>query len=74
NSGSDPLLIRSITCPDQAVKLDISASKIKKGKSARVTVTVDPAQLKASAPLNARITIIANDPVNPTEMIRLTGE
>ncbi len=74
NSGTDPLIIRSITCPDPAVTLTLSSPKIKKGKSARVTVTVDPAKLKPRAPLNARITIIANDPVNPTEMLRLTGE
>ena len=74
NSGTDPLLIRSITCPDPAVKIELSDKKIKKGKSARVTLTVDPSALKPLSPLNARITLIANDPVNPTEMIRLTGE
>ncbi|MDE6581060.1 MAG: DUF1573 domain-containing protein [Duncaniella sp.] len=74
NSGTDPLILRSVTCQDPAVTLDVSAVKIKKGKSARVTVTVDPSRLKPSAPLNTRISIIANDPVNPTEMIRLTGE
>lgn len=74
NSGADPLVIRSLSCPDPAVKLDLSASKIKKGKSATVTVTVDPSAIKPSSPLNARITVIANDPVNPTETIRLTAE
>lgn len=73
NSGHDPLIIRQISCPDKAVTIKCKETKIKKGKSAKVTVTVNPAAIGDAELLNARITITVNDPVNPTEMVRLTG-
>lgn len=74
NSGTDPLIIRQISCPDKAVTVKCKDMKIKKGKSARVTVTVDPAAIGDTELLNARITITANDPVHPTDMVRIVGQ
>ncbi|MCM1520983.1 MAG: DUF1573 domain-containing protein [Lachnoclostridium sp.] len=74
NSGDSPLIIRQISCPDKAVSIKISDRKIKRRKSATVTVTVDPSLVGRTELLNARINITANDPINPTETVRLVAE
>lgn len=73
NRGRSPLLIRRVYTPDPAVDVAVSATKIKKGKKATVTVTIDPAALPSEL-LNARIQIIANDPVQPLTIVRVVGE
>ena len=46
--------------------------KIKKGKTAKVTITVNPEALESGI-LNSRITIISNDPENSNIIIRAVG-
>lgn len=72
NRGKDPLLLRRVYTADPGITVKASTEKIKKGKSATVTVTVDPSQLQADM-LNARINIIANDPMNPVTVVRAVG-
>lgn len=72
NTGKSDLLIRRIYTTDPGVKVSVSRDKIKKGKSATVTVTVDPALLPVPM-LNARIQLITNDPDNPISIIRAVG-
>lgn len=73
NRGRSPLLIRRVYTPDPAVTATISSTKIKKGKKATVTVTVDPSALPSEL-LNARIQVIANDPAQPLTIVRVVGE
>ena len=73
NRGRSPLMIRRLSTPGGAVTATISSCKIKKGKSATVTVTIDPA-LITSGYLYANIQIIANDPAQPISIVRVVGE
>lgn len=73
NDGKRPLEVRRLYTADPGVSLEISSLKIKHGKSATISVTVDPAQLRSSI-LNARISLITNDPSNPVRTIRAVGE
>lgn len=72
NTGKSDLLVRRIYTTDPGVEVSVSSDKIKKGKTAAVTVTVDPARLPAPM-LNARIQLITNDPDNPIAIIRAVG-
>lgn len=74
NKGKSPLLIRRIFTADPALDIKASKTKIAGGKSATVTVTAEPAQLKPGDTLNARITLITNDPSAPTQIIRVAGQ
>lgn len=73
NSGRTALMVHKTASTDKAVSAKISSSKIKPGKSAVVTVTVDPAQIEGNM-LNSNITLIANDPDNSMQTIRVVGE
>ncbi len=72
NSGTNPLIIRRVYTSDPGVYLSVDKTKLKKGKSATISITVEPSQLPAQL-LNARIIIITNDPDNPVRSIRLVG-
>ncbi len=74
NKGKSPLLLRRVSCSDPAVTVKVKDTKIKPGKKARVEVDVDPAAVKSSELLNARINIIANDPDHPNTTVRVVGE
>lgn len=74
NKGKSPLIIRDITCADQAVSLEMKNRTIRPGKSARVDLTIDPAKVKSRDLLNARIFIIANDPTHPSTTVRVVAE
>ncbi|MCM1521678.1 MAG: DUF1573 domain-containing protein [Muribaculaceae bacterium] len=74
NRGKTPLIIRRISCPDPAVTVTLKETKIKPGKKARVDVSVDPSKIGRTELLNARINIIANDPDNPSTMVRVVAE
>lgn len=52
---------------------DISATTVKHGKKAVLTLTVDPSHAEADI-INSRINIIANDPDNSTVTVRAVGE
>lgn len=74
NRGKSQLIIRAIACPDPAVEVALKDHTIKPGKSARVDVTVTPSRITRSELLNARINIIANDPLHPSTMVRVVAE
>lgn len=74
NKGENPLTIREVSCPDKSLKIKVSETKLKKNKSAEVQVRFDPAALGSAELLNARITVITNDPDNPVQMVRVVGE
>lgn len=73
NSGRSPLLIRRTLCVDPAVKtMKLSSTKIKPGKSATLTLTIDPALIDSDI-LNTRISIISNDPSASTLPLRVVA-
>lgn len=75
NAGKSPLIIRSISTPDPAIELSPKTfTPIKPGKKATLTVTVNTHLLGGRSLLNSRITIIANAPHHPTEIVRVVGE
>lgn len=74
NTGNLPLIIRRVQAIDPVITdVKISSDKIKKGKSATLTLTVDPELARAEI-INARVTITANDPSNPLSVVRVTAE
>lgn len=74
NTGKSTLEIRDITTPESALTIKNGTRSIKKGKKTTITVTFNPVALGNAELLNARITIITNDPQNPVQMIRTVGE
>lgn len=74
NSGESPLILRRVYTYDPCITVKTDKNEIAAGKSATITVTVDPARLKGIDMLNGRITLISNSPDNPTENVRVVGE
>lgn len=72
NVGKKPLEIRQILCPSQAIKAEVSADKLKKGKSLKIALRLNP-EMMDSRLLNEKITVITNDPLNPKQSIRVTA-
>lgn len=72
NRGKSDLLVRRLYTTDPGVTVTMKTTKIKKGKHATATVTVDPSLLPADI-LNGRLQLIANDPENPITLIRVVG-
>lgn len=73
NYGKDQLQIRSITTKDPGIEISINKEKIKKGKTATVTINVDTSKIGEEV-FNSHITIISNDPQRPETIVRLVGE
>lgn len=74
NSGQSPLLVRRLQAGDKAIiDAKISSEKIKPGKKAKVTVTLDP-QKATTDFISARVLIINNDPENSLLVHRITAE
>lgn len=74
NNGKSPLLIRRVQTADPSVTaVNLSSEKIKGGKSAKITVTVD-ASKSTTEFVNARVTVITNDPDNSLITTRVTAE
>lgn len=73
NTGESTLEVRRVYSADRGVTVAIDRKSIKKGKSASITVTVDPAQITGGM-LNAVLSVITNDPDNPVQKIRLLAE
>ena len=66
--------MRRLQAVDPTVtSLKISSEKIKPGKSARITATLDPAKAINDF-INARISLITNDPASSMEVVRVTAE
>ena len=72
NSGKSPLLIRRIYTADPGINVSISSDKIKPGKTASIKIVVRKALLPGAL-LNARISLITNDPDNSNTIIRAVG-
>lgn len=73
NFGKDDLLIRRISTFDPGIEISINKEKIKKGKTATVTIKIDTAKI-SDIVLNSRLTIISNDPERPEIIVRIVGE
>lgn len=72
NTGKDPLLLRRVYTIDKGVSIKVDNTKIKKGKHATVKVTLHPDELPDGI-LNARISIISNDPDNANISVKAIG-
>jgi len=72
NRGKTDLYIRRIYTVDSGISISFKSKKIKPGKSAEVTLTATPAP--DMSVVNARISIITNDPLNPTQTLRAVGQ
>lgn len=72
NEGRSTLLIRKLSTPEKAVCVSLSTDKVKPGKSAKVTIRLNPALVKGEM-LNGRLTLVANDPDHASQIIRLVG-
>ncbi len=73
NDGKRTLEVRRIYTGDAGVSVSIDRTSIKKGKSAQITVTAEPSALPG-AMLNARISVITNDPANAVRTLRAVSE
>ncbi len=73
NRGRSTLEIRRVYCIDPGITATIDRTRIKPGKSGRLTVRVDPSQLTGPL-LNSKINIICNDPTRPNLAIRAVGQ
>lgn len=73
NTGKSPLQIRRVYTTDSGVVPEADRQSVAKGKAAVIRVTVDPAQLPGEL-LNARISVITNDPEHPVQTLRVVGQ
>lgn len=73
NTGKSTLEVRRVYTTDAGVHPEIDRNSIGKGKSATIKVTVAPDHLPGEL-LNARISVITNDPSNPVQTLRVVGE
>ncbi len=73
NEGKSALEIRRVYTADRGVSVSVDRQTVKKGKSAEITVTVDPSAVGGDI-LNARVSVITNDPAEPVQTLRVVGE
>lgn len=73
NAGQKPLELRRVWTAEPGITICCDKTRVKRGKSATVTVTVDPSQLSQHL-LNGRMTIMSNDPTRQSLIVRLVGE
>lgn len=74
NSGKSPLIVRRLQVVDEAItSAEISSKKIKPGKKATIKLNLDPSKAKNDF-INARVTLITNDPDNSLTVGRVTAE
>lgn len=73
NSGKRPLVIRRAYSEDRGVSVETNAKEVKSGRTADIRVTFDPS-VQPDGIINARLTLITNDPVSPTRPIRIVAE
>lgn len=78
DTGHDALAVRRLFTPDKALAVKASSMKAKHGRKITVSVSLIPSLLtegqKAEGIINSRITLITNDPANPTQIIRVVGQ
>ena len=73
NEGQSDLKIRRIYSVDKGVKVHVDTDALKKGKTAKIDVEIDPSMQDGSM-LNTRLQIITNDPLQPGYTVRIVGE
>lgn len=74
NSGKSPLEVRRVQIADPTLSdLRIASTRIKPGKSARITLTFSPEKADGDF-IAARLTVICNDPENSLITSRITAE
>jgi hypothetical protein len=61
-----------VYCLDHDVAVSVSSDKIKPGKKAVITAIYTPSANEKL--VNIKLTLITNDPLNPTQELRLTAE
>lgn len=74
NTGNTQLIIRQITSVHPGLSFKLADTKVKPGKSIPLDITIDPSLNPNNDLIDARITIIANDPATPTTVLRVVGE
>lgn len=74
NTGRSPLQIRRAYSTDPSVTATVSDKSVKPGRQAEVTVTVAADAVRAGRPVNARVQLVTNSPVQPVTTLRLTAE
>lgn len=72
NVGKSELLLRRVYTTEPGMSVNCPVEKLKKGKSAVISVTFNPADFTAPL-LNSRLQVITNDPSNPLGIVRLVG-
>lgn len=73
NTGRQPLELRRIWTAEPGIAIVCDHTKVKSGKQATVTVTIDPNALGKTL-LNSRLTIVSNAPQQQSCHVRLVGE
>lgn len=74
NTGKRTLDIHRVQTTDPAIQsAQMSSNSIKKGKTATLTVKMDPSKSETDI-INSRIMLICNDPDNSTPVVRVTAE
>lgn len=72
NTGQKPLKIHRIYTTDPGISINSKSESIKPGKSTELEVTFDPS-VQPTGIINAKFTLITNDPSAPTRTIRIVG-
>ncbi len=73
NFGKDPLVIRKVASLDPAVKATVNKTEVKSGSKAKIKVKIDTGKCTSDM-LNARISVITNDPDRAVSNVRAVGE
>lgn len=73
NEGCTPMAIRRVYSQDPGVEVSADATELAPGKSATITVTFD-ASVQPEGIVNARFTVITNDPDRSVQNVRVVAE
>lgn len=71
NEGSDKLIFRSVKSNCGCITYELNSKTLKRGKSQTLKVFFDTSEMNGNQ--YKSITIYANDPVNPTQLITIKG-
>ncbi len=75
NTGRSTMMVRRVYSPDPAVSIIGKVPvRVSHGKKIYFDVVIDPALSPTPDMINARITIISNDPDKPNTVLRVVGE
>lgn len=73
NRGKTPLEVRRVYSTDKDIDVTIDHTTIGKGKSAIITIIIDPAK-SGDEMVNSRVTVMTNDPQRSEITLRVIGE